>query len=64
MLLMVSLGGADCQTSMDCSLAGACSEATKTCACDSEYTGRFCERLREGKTRLIWPVKTLLQRIP
>ena len=45
----------DCQTPMDCSLAGACSEVTKTCACDSGYTGRFCERLREGKTHLIWP---------
>ena len=44
---------ADCADEMDCSLAGACTAGA--CVCDKGYTGRFCERLREGRSHLLWP---------
>ena len=43
----------DCATAGDCSLAGSCTNGA--CVCDKGYTGRFCERLREGRTHLLWP---------
>ena len=44
---------ADCTHDLDCSLAGACTAGA--CVCDEGYRGRFCERLREGRTHLLWP---------
>ncbi len=53
MQLLHHVDAADCSDEADCSLAGACTAGT--CVCDKGYTGRFCERLREGRTHLLWP---------
>ena len=53
LLVLHHVDAADCTDEVDCSLAGACTAGA--CECDKGYTGRFCERLREGRTHLVWP---------